>query len=237
MALNTIDFNKLALRKGDRLLDVGSGLGRHSLIAFRDYPVEVVGVDLGFDDLLEANKRVGDIRENPCQGEILFAQGSGYALPLESESFERVICCEVLEHVDDYPAMIKELIRVLKPGGYLALSVPKYFPERLCWLFSEDYPAYAGHVRIFKKNQLKQRVLSEGLSFREEHSAHAIHSPYWWLRSMFFKKGEKFWPVQRYQAFLDWELYDGPNWLRSLESWLNPLIGKSNIYYFEKPDP
>ena len=132
--------------------------------------------------------------------------------------------------------MIRELVRVLKPGGYLALSVPKYFPERLCWLLSEDYPGHAGHVRIFKGNQLCDAVMSEGLVLREHHSAHAFHSPYWWLRSLFFKQGEDFGPVRKYQEFLDWELYDAPAWIKNLERLLNPWIGKSNIYYFEKPN-
>lgn len=235
MGINTINFEKLGLSKGDKLLDMGCGLGRHSLLAFRDFSVDVYGVDLGFQDISEAKKRVSDMQVNICKGQVNFAQANGYCLPFSDSSFDKVLCSEVLEHVPDYTALIKELIRVLKPGGRLALSVPKYFPEKICWLLSKDYPEFAGHVRIFSKNELSYAVKNHGLLLIDQHSAHAIHSPYWWMRSLFFKEGKDFLPLAAYQRFMDWQLFKAPKWTENIEGLLNPIFGKSNVYYFEKP--
>ena len=234
MAFNTIDFELLDLQANEKVLDVGCGLGRHSLIAYRDFPVNVLGVDLNLEDLKQAKERVQDIQENPCQGALLFLQSDAYKLPFADESFDVVICSEVLEHVPSYQSLIVELIRVLKPGGRLALSVPKYLPEKICWLLSDKYPEFAGHVRIFRGSELKESVLSHGLILKNKHSAHALHSPYWWLRSLFFEKGELFFPTRKYKALMDWQLLKGAEWTTSLEAIFNPFLGKSNVYYFEK---
>ncbi len=203
-------------------------------MAYRDYPVDVLGVDLSIDDLRQAQERVTDIQETPCQGALLFIQSDAYKLPFSDESFDVVICSEVLEHVPSYQQLIDELVRVLKPGGRLSLSVPKFLPERICWLLSDEYPEFAGHVRIFKGSELKEAVLNQGLSLTNKHSAHALHSPYWWLRSLFFKQGESFLPTRKYKDLMDWQLLKGGQWTEKLEAVFNPLLGKSNVYYFEK---
>ena len=60
-------------------------------------------------------------------------------MPFQDGSYDSVICSEVLEHVPAPEESIKELIRVLKPGGVLALSVPRFLPEWICWQLSEGY--------------------------------------------------------------------------------------------------
>ena len=77
-------------------------------------------------------------------------------IPFQESSLDAVICSEVLEHVDSPNQSVQELIRVLKPGGIMALSVPRYLPELICWKLSKDYSKTpGGHVRIFKHNELK----------------------------------------------------------------------------------
>jgi len=235
LGISTIDFAKLSLSRGEKLLDMGCGLGRHSLLAFRDFSIDVYAVDLGYEDLKEAKVRVDDIKKNACKGQVSFTQANGYSLPFADSTFDKVLCSEVLEHVPDYSLLIKELVRVLKPGGRLALSVPKFLPERICWILSKDYPEFAGHVRIFSRDQLPKAVVAEGLSLIAKHSAHAIHSPYWWMRSMFFDRGKDFVPLRAYQRFMDWQLFKGPSWTESIERIFNPIFGKSNVYYFDKP--
>jgi SAM-dependent methyltransferase len=234
MPINTIDFERFDLQDNDRLLDMGCGLGRHSLLAFRDYQVDVYGVDIGFADLSEAKSRVSDMQKNICKGYVNFTQANGYELPFLDNSFDKVLCSEVLEHVPDFSALISELVRVLKPGGRLALSVPKYLPEKLCWILSKEYPELAGHVRIFSGDELPDAVSTFGLTLSEKHSAHAIHSPYWWMRSAFFKSGKDFAPAKAYHKFMDWHLFDAPAWAQTIEDWFNPVFGKSNVYYFDK---
>jgi len=235
LTLNTINFEKLNFQADQIMLDVGCGLGRHSLLAFRDYPIEVHATDLDFKDLFSAKNRSIALKNPDYQGEVYFTQSDGYFLPYPSDSFDKVICSEVLEHVPNYQTLVGELIRVLKPGGILALSVPKYFPEKLCWLLSEDYPELAGHVRIFSGNQLCNTVIERGLALLDKHSAHAIHTPYWWIRCIFFRAGENSWLAKRYQEFMNWHQFSGPKILHNIEIFLNPILGKSNVYYFLKP--
>ena len=109
-------------------------------------------------------------------------------MPFQDGAYDSVICSEVLEHVPSPEESIKELIRVLKPGGVLALSVPRFLPEWICWQLSEGYQQMpGGHVRIFKHRSLKQLAANEGMSYQGFHWAHGLHSPYWWLQCLFWK--------------------------------------------------
>jgi 2-polyprenyl-3-methyl-5-hydroxy-6-metoxy-1,4-benzoquinol methylase len=236
LAFNTIDFHKLDLKKDDCLLDAGCGVGRHSLLAYRDYPVRVVGIDLSFDDVFVAQQRAQGFESHVPPATLHFSQSNACQLPFADATFDKVICSEVLEHVPDYHMFIAELVRVLKPGGKLALSVPKYFPEKVCWLLSRQYPELAGHVRIFTVNELVRATEAFDLVLQNSHSAHALHTPYWWLRSLFFNRGENFLPVKQYQSFIDWQLFKAPMWLDYVEKLFNPLLGKSNVFYFKSPE-
>ena len=164
-----------------------------------------------------------------------FGVGDINTLPFKDESYDAVICSEVLEHVDSPEDSIKELIRVLKPGGVLALSVPRFFPELVCWALSKEYQEMpGGHVRIFRHNQLRRLATREGLRYLSFHWAHALHSPYWWLQCLFWKNKENSFLVKKYHQFLVWDLMKKPLFTKLLELLLQPLMGKSVVMYFRK---
>ena len=72
-----------------------------------------------------------------------------------------MIASEILEHVPADDAAIAELVRVLKPGGALAVTVPRWLPERICWALSDDYHANeGGHIRIYRADELRDKVLA-----------------------------------------------------------------------------
>ena len=72
---------------------------------------------------------------------------------------------------------------MLKPGGALAITVPRWLPERICWALSDEYHANeGGHIRIYRADELRDKVLAHGLRLTHTHHAHALHSPYWWLK-------------------------------------------------------
>ncbi len=237
MSLETIDFNRLNIRPGDRLLDLGCGEGRHSISAYLVADAEIVGLDLGLQDLRTARQRLNDFSVPPTKGGYCgFIQGTGHQLPFPDHTFDHVICSEVLEHIPDYPSFLREIHRVLKPGGLLAVSVPRYFPEWVCWQLSDDYhQVEGGHVRIFKARQLRQRIESMGLTFLSRHWAHSLHVPYWWLKCLFWNPSKEHFLVTQYHRFLVWDLMQRPALTQMLDRLLNPLLGKSVVMYFRQP--
>lgn len=234
MSLTTVDFRHFLLKDGDRVLDLGCGEGRHAITAYLEAAVTVVGVDLSLADLGTAASRFREFEDadDPTRS-LTLACGSGLGLPFADASFDKVICAEVLEHVPDYRHMLAEIHRVLKPGGQLAVSVPRFGPEWICWQLSAAYHEVpGGHVRIFRKRELKAAVEGVNMFCYASHWAHGLHSPYWWLRCLFWSKGEEVWPVRAYHRLLVWDLMKQPLLTRFLERLMNPLWGKSVVMYF-----
>ena len=237
MSLETIDFNRLNIRPGDRLLDLGCGEGRHSISAYLLADAEIVGLDLGLKDLKTAKERLMDFPTPPSKGGYCaFIQGSGHELPFPDNAFDHVICSEVLEHIPDYPSFLREINRVLKPGGLFAVSVPRYFPEWVCWQLSDAYhQVEGGHVRIFQASHLRQRIQSIGFKFLSRHWAHSLHVPYWWLKCLFWNRSEELFLVTQYHRLLVWDLMQRPWLTQFLDRLLNPFLGKSVVMYFRQP--
>ena len=236
MGLETISIDKLGLTAEQRLLDLGCGEGRHSILASLAAPVQVVAFDLSKDDLSTTRERFADFRDAE-NAHLDIVCGSGLTLPFADDTFDVVICAEVLEHIHEFEQVLKEIKRVLKPGGQLAVSVPRFLPEWVCWQLSSDYHEVpGGHVHIFRTSRLKNAIEAQRLVFKERHWAHALHVPYWWLRCLLWQRGESAWPVRTYHRLLVWDLMKGPWLTRWLDRLLNPLIGKSVVMYFDAPE-
>ena len=234
--MNTIKYKKLNLESDQLLLDMGCGEGRHSIGALLETSANVIGLDLSLKDLSIANSRLNDFDLSNLDTFCTFGVGNINNIPLESASLDAVMCSEVLEHVDSPEESIQELIRVLKPGGVMALSVPRYLPELICWKLSKDYSKTpGGHIRIFRHNQLKNLGINSGLEYQSFHWAHGLHSPYWWLQCLFWKTRETSYIVKLYHRLLVWDLMKRPLFTKILETILQPLIGKSLVIYFKKP--
>ena len=183
----TVDFDRLQLRPGDKLLDMGCGGGRHAFAAMKR-GASVLALDYSEADLKDVRATVGAMRE---AGEIpatlpwMTVNGDALRLPFPDASIDRIVCSEVLEHIWDYRGAITELVRVLKPGGRMAVTIPTRWPERVNWALDHEYhDAPGAHVRIFRQHELEQDLEGAGLWLRGSHHAHALHSPYWWIRCM-----------------------------------------------------
>ncbi|MCD6281563.1 MAG: class I SAM-dependent methyltransferase [Deltaproteobacteria bacterium] len=233
----TVDFRRLRLNQGARVLDAGCGAGRHLSEAFRYTGVDVVGIDLRREDLITAKNTLKVMKKEGESGggSWLIASGDITNLPFTDETFDCVICSEVLEHIPEDTKAIREIVRVLKTGKSLAVSVPRFFPERICWALSESYHNEAGgHVRIYKKNELMRLLESAGTRCVAETNAHALHSPYWWLKCLVGHKNDDSWLVKAYHRFLVWDIMKKPLLTRMLENFLNPFISKSIVLYLKK---
>jgi ubiquinone/menaquinone biosynthesis C-methylase UbiE len=215
---------------------MGCGEGRHSIGALLETPANVIGLDLSVQDLKIAKHRLNDFDLSDINTFCTFGVGNINDIPIQSASLDAVMCSEVLEHVDSPEESIHERVRVLKPGGVMALSVPRYLPELICWKLSKEYSQTpGGHVRIFRHRQLKDLAVNAGLEYQSFHWAHGLHSPYWWLQCMFWKTKETSYIVNLYHKLLVWDLMKKPLLTKIFEAILQPLIGKSLVMYFKKP--
>jgi len=239
----TVEFERLGLTPGARVLDVGCGAGRHLRETRRRPGITAIGIDLGEQEVVDAASALREMDELDHDlggavagaGPWLSIRGSGYQLPFRSGSFDCVIISEVLEHLDRDEDALREVSRVLKPGGVLAVSVPREGPETVCWALSSEYPnSPGGHVRIYRGDTLARMIERGGYAIVGTHYAHGLHSPYWWLKCLFGLENERVWPVRIYHQFLVWDLMRRPRLTRALESLLNPLIGKSVVFYAVK---
>jgi SAM-dependent methyltransferase len=234
--MQTVDFGCMNLASGDRVLDLGCGEGRHAIGLYVHADVDAVGVDINPDDIETAREKSRPFfdADNPRKS-LTLAVADACNLPFPDADFDKVICSEVLEHIPDYDAALREIFRVLKPGGVFAVSVPRFFPEWICWLLSEEYHSVeGGHLRIFKAGKLQQKIEGMGLHYYRKHFAHALHAPFWWLQCLFWRQRETSRVVKLYHDFLVWDLMEKPWLTQALERLLNPLIGKSVIMYFRK---
>jgi SAM-dependent methyltransferase len=236
----TVDFDRLGIGPGSKVIDVGCGLGRHSFEAYRR-GADVVAFDQNAEELAEVDTMfngMADAGEIPPSGHAVTATGDARALPYPDETFDCVIASEILEHIPADDAVIAELIRVLKVGGQLAVTVPRWLPEQVCWLLSDDYHANeGGHIRIYRANELRAKIAHRGMTFTHTHHSHALHSPFWWLKCAVGVNNPDHPAVTAYHKLLVWDMMRRPLLTRVAESTLNPLIGKSVALYFEKPVP
>ena len=224
----------LNTRPGDRVLDLGCGEGRHAIGLACLQTIELHAVDLSYRDLHTGRGKARELGE-PVFSRVAFMNADGTRLPYCDNTFDAVICSEVLEHIPDYRTVIIELLRVLRPGGALVVSVPRWWPERVCWWLSDDYHANeGGHIRIFRHRALQADIEQLGARRFRRHWAHALHSPYWWLQCLFWRSRERNPLVRIYHRLLVWDMLSAPGLTRTLERWLNPVMGKSVVLYFEK---
>ncbi|GAA1006524.1 methyltransferase [Acrocarpospora pleiomorpha] len=234
----TVDFDKLPVGPGDRVLDLGAGGGRHAFEVLRR-GADVVAFDQDAGEMesvaamFAAMDKEGEI---PAGARAETVVGDALDMPFPDAYFDQVIASEVLEHIPDDLAAMAEIVRVLKPGGQVAVTVPSFLPERVCWALSEDYhTAPGGHIRIYTLAELRAKLKSSGLEVGGHHHAHGLHTPYWWLKCAVGVNDDRNPLAKAYHELLVWDIMKRPAVTRIAEAVLNPLIGKSVVVYGRKP--
>jgi SAM-dependent methyltransferase len=233
----TVDFDRLPVGSGDLVLDLGCGGGRHAFALLRK-GARVVALDHSMSEVEAVRTMFGAMREAgeiPAGTPAVALCGDAYRLPFPDGVFDAVVAAEVLEHLADDARVFAELRRVLKPGGRIAVSVPRWFPERVCWALSDAYhEVEGGHVRIYRRGQVLRRLREERLRPYAAHHAHALHSPYWWLKCAVGVDDERSALVRLYHRMLVWDIVKAPKATRIGEALLNPVLGKSLVVYAVK---
>jgi len=235
----TVDFDRLGLRPGERVLDLGCGAGRHAFGCLRRGAF-VVALDASRDEIdgvtamMAAMAEAGEVGKGGAGAAVM---GDALEMPFSDGAFDKIICAEVLEHLADDSSAMAEIARVLRPGGSLAISVPRYGPELVNWALSERYHSVpGGHLRIYRRSQLFDRLGEAGLEVVGSHHAHALHSPYWWLRCLVGLEKEDCPAVRSYHRLLVWDITAHTPITRVPEKMLNPFLGKSLVVYLRHAD-
>ena len=117
-------------RPGQRILDVATGTG---MVAFglARRGATVIGLDQSKDMLSKAHQRLAEGGDNPT-----FIQGEAEHLPFADGEFDALTFTYLLRYVDDRAATMRELARVVKPGGRIGMvefGVPASAPLRAAW--------------------------------------------------------------------------------------------------------
>jgi SAM-dependent methyltransferase len=234
----TVDFELLPMTTGTKLLDLGCGAGRHAFEAGRR-GAQVVALDTDGSELARVTAvaaAMAEAGELPLGSSIAAAAGDATAMPFPDGSFDLVIAAEVLEHIPGDQDAMDEVARVLRPGGVAAVTVPTWLPERICWLLSDDYHNVpGGHLRIFTRPELETKLRRAGLDVGPHHHAHALHSPYWWLKCAVGVHDNDHPLASAYHRLLVWDIMRKPALMQLADRALNPLIGKSLVVYARKP--
>jgi SAM-dependent methyltransferase len=226
----TVDLDRLGVEPGDRLLDAGCGGGRHCFGAL-ERGAHAWGLDLDLEGLRIARAGIHERRgaaTEKLHGGVL--EGDVFRLPFADGSFDRVVCAEVMEHVHDYPAAVGELVRVLRPGGRIGITVPTAITERVYFALTHAYfESPGGHIRIFAPRDLARAMARAGISVEGVGFAHALHSPYWAIRCAVGLHDENPRPTRAYRRFLI--RAEASRAWRSVERVFDRLWPKSLVLY------
>lgn len=170
-------FEWIPPRDGMLILDMPCGRGFYlNMYRHVSKGVRLVGGELDWDVILKAKRNVGALPD------LSLINSNIYTLPFPDNTFDAAILSEILEHVDDDVAALKEVMRVLKPGGVVAITVPNAdYPfwwdpinKTLEFLFKRPIRKgmfaglWANHVRLYRRDQLRDSILKSGFLLEEE---------------------------------------------------------------------
>jgi SAM-dependent methyltransferase len=187
-------FDFLDIRAGDRVLDMGCGRGFFLNLMGHLFPgAAVTGVELDRPLLPRARAHVPGAQ---------VVNGTVYRLPFADGSFDKVVFTEVIEHIPDDAAALRELYRVLAPGGVMGLTTPHAnYPflwdpinkalEITMGRHIQTGPLagiWANHVRLYTVEGLAQ--LAAGAGFVVEDTRYLLHHCFPFIHNLVYGIGK-----------------------------------------------
>lgn len=165
-------------RQALSVVDFGCGTGGTTLNFSEYLGVPITGLDV-FETQLEIARQFAVSRGSSCDFKRIEADGR---LPLADRSVDAIFSLDVLGHVPDIPAVLKEFSRVLKPGGSVFLFTESNYSEgdtsvtaRLARRGADMVAAVPEHISLFPKETLEQMFDASGLGMKERFSANVWH--------------------------------------------------------------
>lgn len=229
----TVNFDLLKVNRGERVLDAGCGSGRHTLHLCK-MPCVVIAMDLVEEELMRAKYFIALMdgrKEKSALCETLIADV--HHLPFRDESFHKIVCSEVLEHIADDTLGLSELVRTLIKGGEIAISVPTFFSEALFGTLSKEYfNTPGGHIRKYRARALAGMISDQPLTILAVRHEHSFHTAYWLLRCIFGLHREKALIPRLYKKLLDWSITSRS--LKPFDLLFNHIFPKSIVFYARK---
>ncbi len=231
----TVDFDLLDVKPGDIVLDAGCGEGRHSF-EFIARGANVFSMDMDMESLRKTRYVLVEISESKPgyqQGAFQVHRGDALKLPFKDETFDRIICSEVMEHVDDDNLACSEMSRVLKKGGRIAITVPTFISEFLFDIVTYEYfTSPGGHIRKYFPKKLVNIMRNNGLEIYDIDFRHSFHTIYWLIRCVVGLHLNDHPLTKRYRNFLAMCLQSES--LSRVESFFDNFFPKSIIIYAYK---
>ena len=225
------------------ILDMPCGRGFYLNMIRYVSQCRLIGAELDWDVIRKAQRHVGSLPE------IFLSNCNIYALPFPDDSFDAVILSEILEHIDDDVAGLKEIYRVLKPGGVVAITVPNAdYPfwwdpinKMLETLFKRHIRRgtfagiWANHVRLYRRDQLRAAVLGAGFLLEEERAF--THDCFPFIHNLVYGFGKPLLESGRLPQTMA-NAADRTTFDQNDGSLLNPInLGIKVLNYFDRNNP
>lgn len=235
-------FEWIPLGDDARILDCACGRGFYLNMIRHVSRCALVGLELEDEIIRKAQRNVGHLPG------ITLTRGNIYALPFPDDWFDGVILSEILEHIDDDVAGLREVRRVLKPGGVVAITVPNAnYPflwdpinKTLETLFRTKIRRgplagiWANHVRLYTREQLRAAVEQAGFAVEAERAF--THTSFPFIHNLVYGLGK---PLLE-SGLLPRKLADAADrttFDRNDGSLLNPVnLGVAVLNFFDRPN-
>jgi SAM-dependent methyltransferase len=165
-------YEQFAPYLGERIADVGCGPGNLTAnMLDKEY---YLGVDLDLDMLKELQREYRS--RGPVDTANLDVCDSGFVSELQRRKVDSILCCNLVEHLEDDKAAIANLTKALPPGGTLGILVPA-----LPWLYG-SLDRLDSHYRRYTKRSLVRRLDSLPLKIERLYYFNFAAVPGWWWK-------------------------------------------------------
>jgi ubiquinone/menaquinone biosynthesis C-methylase UbiE len=157
---------------GMRVVDVGCGVGQYSNFCAR-LGAEVTALDIQEDKLASLGANLPESVPGSIKGIVSDCD----PIPLPDNFADLVVCTEVLEHVPSPQGLCAEMLRIVKPGGKLVISVPDDRSEQLIKeVAAPSYFEEPNHIRIFSRDSFTRLILESGMEIERTEATGAFWS-------------------------------------------------------------